>query len=114
MKKRILSIALVVAMIVVMIPAMLLPTAAVMYVDGYDTAKVTTGAITVDGAIAPDAAYLNSEKIISNNHNVTGSANGETNEFVAYTAVDDNGIYIWTKITDQSLNKGDGTISQQQ
>lgn len=108
MKKRILSIALVVVMIVAMIPAMLLPTAAVMFEDGYDAAIVTDGAITVDGTETPDAAYLNGEKIISRNHNVTGNANGETNEFVAYAAADDNGLYVWAKITDQSLNKGDG------
>ena len=48
MKKRIISIALVVAMIVVMIPAMLLPTAAIGCYDGYEGARVSGDAINVD------------------------------------------------------------------
>lgn len=108
MKKRILSIALVVAMIVVMIPAMLLPTAAFDYYNGYVTAKVNEGAITVDGSATPDAAYLNSEKIVSTLHYDNRNESGETSSFYGYTATDDKGLFLWVKITDQSLDKGNG------
>ena len=108
MKKRILSIALVVAMIVVMIPAMLLPTAAFDYTNGYRTAKVSADAITVDATATPDAAYLNSEMIVSTLHYDNRNNSGETSSFYGYTAADNLGVYLWVKITDQSLNKGDG------
>ena len=83
MKKRILSIALVVAMIVVMIPAMLLPTAAFDYVDGYRTARVGADAIDVDATAEPDAAYLNSEMIVSTLHYDNRNSSGETSSIVS-------------------------------
>ena len=105
MKKRILSIALVVVMIVAMIPAMLGPTAAVDYYDGYDAAKVTSGAINVDAAVDPDTAYLAGEKIISRLHYDDQNSSGETSSFEGYIAADANGFYIWVKAVDKSLDK---------
>ena len=108
MKKRIISIALVVAMIVVMIPAMLLPTAAIDWYNGYVTGKVNAGAINIDAAATPDAAYANSEKIVSTLHYDNRNDSKETSSFYGYTAADELGVYFWFNITDQSLNKGDG------
>lgn len=106
MKKRIISIALVVVMIVAMIPAVLLPTAAMTsFTDGYDTAIVGENAITVDGAATPDAAYLNSEKVIAKDFNNNYKGSGESSDFESYFATDEKGLYLWVKASDPSIDK---------
>ena len=104
MKTRALALSLVVIMIAAMVPAMVLPAAAIDYYNGYDTAIVSSSAIKVDGSEFPDAAYGGSEKIVNTqSYNKT-----ETSSFEAYTAVDDVGLYFWIKVEDPSLDKGDG------
>lgn len=107
MKKRIISIALVAVMIVAMIPAVLLPTAAKMLIwsDGYDTAIVGSNAITIDGSATPDAAYLNSEKITATNFVNKVGGSDESSDFESYFATDEKGLYFWVKAYDPSIDK---------
>ena len=100
MKKRILSMAIVVVMIVAMIPAMVLSTSGISYYDGYDSAMVSAGAINVDASETPDAAYLAGEKIISRNLN-----GAKANSFEAYVAGDANGVYFWFDVVDTTTDK---------
>ena len=98
MKNRIVSLFLVIAMVVAVIPAIALPTVAAAndYTDGYDT-TVTSDILTVDGLC--DDAYLRSEKIVSNYK----SATNEDNDFVAYTAANAQGLYVWVAVEDTTL-----------
>ena len=108
MKKKLLALLLAVMTVATIVPTMLLPTAAIDYYNGYETAMVSSGAISVDGSAIPDAAYLNSEKIVSTLHYDNRNSSGETSSFYGYTAADEMGLYLWVKITDQSLDKGNG------
>ena len=101
MKKRIVSVALVAVMIVAMIPAMALSTSAMNFYDGYETPKVQDGDITLDAASTPDAAYTG-DKIESTYFHT----NNEATSFVAYTAAGPKGLYLWARINDPSLDKG--------
>ena len=108
MKKKLLAFLLAVMMVAALVPTMLLPAAAIDWYNGYVTAKVGEGAISVDASAIPDAAYANSEKIVSTLHYDNLSGSGETSSFYGYTAADELGVYFWFNITDESLNKGDG------
>jgi hypothetical protein len=108
MKKKLLALLLAVMTVATIVPTTLLPTAAIDYYNGYETAMVSSGAINVDGSAIPDAAYLNSEKIVSTLHYDNRNNSGETSSFYGYTAADDLGVYLWVKITDESLDKANG------
>ena len=99
MKKKILSALLAIAMLVAVIPAIALPTAAAAAnnpADGYDT-TVTADVLTVDGLC--DDAYLRSEKIVSNYKSATNA----DNDFVAYTAANAQGLYVWVSVVDTDI-----------
>ena len=103
MKKRIISIALVVVMIVAMIPATLLTALAAKYTgyyNGYDVYFSETD-LALDGKM--DAAYENSEKIISTKvttHN--GAAQGTS--FEAYVASTSAGFYLFANVKDSTID----------
>lgn len=72
------------------------PKGAMGYYDGYDSAVVSPTQIEIDGEL--DSVYLASEKIY-NNYQFH-----KANDFYAYTAVSQNGIYFWVRIFDESVD----------
>ena len=107
MKKKIVSLLLVIVMVAAVIPTVALPTAAAVAnnpSDGYDT-TVTADILTVDGIC--DDAYLNSEKIVSNYK----SATNEDNDFVAYTAANAQGLYVWVSVVDTDIAHRDDRLA---
>ena len=96
MKKRILSIALVVVMIVAMVPAMLINAAPYTgNINGYDT-YFSASELTLDGVM--DEVYANSEKIISK-HCTNSSVS-----FEAYAVVTTTGLYVFMDIKDNDID----------
>ena len=99
MKKRIISIALIVAMVVAMIPAAALSVLAAPntgFMDGYD-AYYAKKAPELDGVM--DDAYLNSEAVRPGYH--TGL------NFTAYYVLADDGIYLCADVKDTTINEGE-------
>lgn len=80
-----------------MIPVILTPPKNLNgYHDGYDSAIVAPDQIELDGEL--DAAYLASEKICKGYQHRAG------NDFYAYTAATQNGMYFWVKVLDSSVD----------
>lgn len=102
MKKRLISMALVVVMLVAMIPAFSITTAAADPTS-YKT-TVTAENVKVDGVL--DDAYKYSQKITSVYWH-TGSES--TADFEAYTVLTVQGIYVWAEIKDTTLDKATST-----
>ena len=100
MKKRLISLMLVLVMLAAMVPAMSVVSSAAS-VASYRSV-VTTDSIEIDGNL--DDAYRNSDKITSN---YWGMGNSSTLSFEAYTVVTTKGLYIWAEIKDNSLNKSE-------
>ena len=95
MKKKLLSALLAIVMLVAVIPVMALPTGAVANSNvGYKT-TVTTDVLTVDGQL--DDAYLKSDQIKTV---YKSSTSNQANDFIAYTAANAQGLYIWAAVED--------------
>ena len=98
MKKRIISIVLVVAMVVAMIPAVLVSAFAANhtgFANGYDVYFSETDP-TLDGVM--DAVYANSEKVIPTYMHTAGV------DYEAYYVVTGNGVYVCANITDSTID----------
>lgn len=98
MKKRIISIALVVVMVVVMIPATLITAVAAAWTgntNGYDV-YLSNSELTLDGV--KDAVYENSEKIIS------AYCTNSSVYFEAYAVATATGIYFFVDVTDNDVD----------
>ena len=99
MKKRIISIALIVAMVVAMIPAAALSVFAAPstgYLDGYDAYYSETDP-NLDGVM--DDVYLNSEAVRP------GYTTGAS--FTAYYVVTSTGIYLCADVKDSTIDMGE-------
>lgn len=66
------------------------------YHDGYDSAIVSPSQIEIDGEL--EDAYLESETIYNGRQFKAGV------DFYAYTAVAQNGMYFWVRISDTSVD----------
>jgi len=103
MKKRILSLALVVVMVVAMIPATLVTALAAQYTgraNGYDVYFSETEP-TMDGQM--DAAYANSEKIIMG-HRYLYKGEAQNTSFEAYAMATSTGVYYFVDVTDSTVD----------
>ena len=99
MKKRIISLMLVVVMLVAMIPAVLVPASAATDPTTYKT-TVTSDNIDVDGNL--DDAYKYSQKMVP----VKWHTGDKTKAyFEAYSVLTIRGLYIWAEVKDTTLDK---------
>ena len=103
MKKRIISFVLVAVMVLGMIPVLSMTSSAADV--GYRTALVADN-IKVDGDL--DDTYSNSQKITPT-YWLAGKKSDV--DFVAYTVVTIQGIYVWAEIKDSTLDKATNTAA---
>ena len=103
MKKRLISMMLVVVMLVAMIPAVLLHASAAADPTSYKT-TATSDNIKVDGIL--DDAYKYSQKMTPVKWHTGSDA---TVDFDAYSVLTINGLYIWAEIKDSTLDKASST-----
>ena len=107
MKKRIISIALIIAMVVAMIPATLIPAFAAQwtgYGNGYDVYFTETDP-TLDGQM--DAAYANSEMVVDTYHHTNGAS------FQTYYLATNSGVYVYSNVKDSTVDvAGESAVAQ--
>ncbi len=103
MKKRFISIALIIATIAAMIPAAIIPTAALEpdgYANGYDI-YVSDVDPTLDGSM--DTIYENSEKIIPKNINTYNATDPAAN-FEVSMVITKTALYVYADIYDTTVD----------